>query len=90
MVRLLISVHQVCAATAGRGLILLYFTHLIGAISWAIVNLIIGPMIDYFGFVSFYPFAMVVTVLYFISIALYVKGQDGSREQIPQHDNLCH
>jgi MFS family permease len=48
---------------------------LYGAVSWAIVNILIGPVVDRFGFVVLYPFAMVVTVLCFISIAIYVNGQ---------------
>ncbi len=48
---------------------------LFGAISWAIVNLIMGPIIDTFGFVSLYPLAMVVTVVFFLSISTYVHGQ---------------
>ena len=49
---------------------------LYGAISWAIVNLIIGPIVDVFGFVALYPIAMLVTVFFFLSIAAYVHGQE--------------
>ena len=49
---------------------------LYGAISWAIVNLAIGPIVDIFGFVALYPIAMVVTVVFFLCIATYVHGQE--------------
>jgi hypothetical protein len=48
---------------------------LYGAVSWAIVNILVGPVLDCFGFIVLYPFAMIVTVLSFISIAIYVNGQ---------------
>ena len=60
----------------------------VGAISWAVVNLMIGPITDSVGFISFYPFAMVVTVVFFISIAVYVEGQDNPREVVPNNDSF--
>jgi hypothetical protein len=66
---------------------------LYGAIAWAIVNLIMGPIVDTFGFVSLYPIAMVVTVVFFICIALYVNGQDEeeavSRELVSQQNEIA-
>jgi hypothetical protein len=66
---------------------------LYGAIAWAIVNLIMGPIVDTFGFVALYPIAMVVTVVFFICIALYVNGQDEEealpRELVSQQNEIA-
>jgi Na+/melibiose symporter-like transporter len=53
---------------------------LYGAVSWAIINLLVGPVLDRFGFIVMYPFAMIVTVISFLSIAIYVNGGQGSAD----------
>lgn len=77
-----------CECLRGATVQYLTFTHAflfsilkIGAISWAIVNVLIGPTADHFGFASFYPLVMLVTVVYFLSIAAFVHGQEETTEE---------
>jgi Na+/melibiose symporter-like transporter len=48
---------------------------LYGAISWAIVNLLIAPGLDYFGFVILYPLGALSTVILIGTIYFYSQGQ---------------
>lgn len=46
-----------------------------GAVSWAIANLIIGPSLDRWGFVSLYIYAVISTVGVIATIVIYTTSQ---------------
>lgn len=46
-----------------------------GAIWWAVACLIVGPLVDVFGFIVMYPLALVTTAATYVAIFVYVQGQ---------------
>jgi Na+/melibiose symporter-like transporter len=53
-----------------------------GAIFWAVANMILGPLIDKYGYFIFYPCTMISTAAVAITVVLYVRGQDASNREL--------
>jgi len=52
-----------------------------GAVSWGIANLMLGPLIDMFGFVVYYPCTVVVALYAVITIILFSRSQTHAQAQ---------
>jgi len=58
---------------------------LYGAISWAITNLLLAPLLDWVGFGICYPLGFIATLGLLTTLMLYVRGQSQQQRQLQKH-----